>query len=286
MPGWRRRCRRAVCWMDDLWSHSIREHPRALAPLRQFDLIISTTRHAVNLLQQTMERPCFALPEGVDCFRFSPFPHPPDRSIDVFCLGRRSAETHQALVAQARARRLYYVYDSLRSNLMYEIDEHRDLIAHHVQRCRYFLVQSARANPPEKSEGREEVGNRYFEGCAGGAILVGEIPRSPTVAEYFAWPDAIVQYTHGSRRIVEFLAELDAQPERRGDPSSQRDGIAAAARLELPLAIRVGADQAGTAVDIGCTTERTATAGEQDARAGSEPAAIGRRRCRRTARRG
>jgi hypothetical protein len=103
----------------------------------------------------------------------------------------------------------------MRSNMTLDIHDHRDLIANQIKRSRYFLVQPAKANPPDKSRGHEEVGNRYFEGCAGGAILVGEIPRSPTVQEFFDWPDAILDHPYNSATIGEFLQELDEQPQRR-----------------------------------------------------------------------
>ena len=59
-----------------------------------------------------------------------------------------------------------------------------------------------------------ELGNRYFEGAVGGAILLGQGGANTPYEKYFDWPDAVLSTPVDGSQIAELIADLDRQPER------------------------------------------------------------------------
>ena len=111
MPDWRRRCRYAACFLSELWLHRF---PRYLLELlAPFDHVFLAVRHPVADLARLLGRPCSYLPLGADVLRFAPYPHAPERAINVCNIGRRSAVTHAALLQLAADRRFFYYYDTV-----------------------------------------------------------------------------------------------------------------------------------------------------------------------------
>ncbi len=60
-----------------------------------------------------------------------------------------------------------------------------------------------------------EIGNRYFEGAASGAIMVGESPNNDAFERLFDWPEAVTRLPYGSRDIDVIIKDLDGDPERQ-----------------------------------------------------------------------
>jgi hypothetical protein len=67
---------------------------------------------------------------------------------------------------------------------------------------------------PDKRGNQIEIGNRYFEGTAAGAILVGERPNNQEFDKLFDWPDVVIPLPYNSSD-VNLIRELDKQPERQ-----------------------------------------------------------------------
>jgi hypothetical protein len=61
---------------------------------------------------------------------------------------------------------------------------------------------------------QEEVGFRFFEGAAGGAVMIGDPPDVDSFREHFDWPDAVIHLPYGSADVGDLIADLDRQPER------------------------------------------------------------------------
>jgi hypothetical protein len=152
---------------------------------------------------------------GIDALRFCPYPNPPERSIDVLSIGRRSSETHEALLRLSRDEGLFYVYDTIDSLYAFDLDHHRDLIANLAKRSRYFLVNPGKIDAPEETGGQSEFGYRYFEGAAPGAIMIGESPDNREFRRIFHWEDAVIHLPFGSSDIGAVIKDLDRQPERQ-----------------------------------------------------------------------
>jgi hypothetical protein len=211
----KRQCGKMVCWIEELWIRLL-QYTKTLHLLDPFDHVFVGHASSAEPLSSIIDRPCHYLSPGVDALRFCPYPNPPARSIDVYMMGRRAAETHRRLLEHSRAHpNFFYLYDSAKlANFVEGAAQHRELVANLIRRTRYFVVNRAKMNAPDQTEGQQEFGPRYFEGAAGGAILIGDTPDSGPFGEFFDWPDAVFREPFGSSRLVELVTELDAQPER------------------------------------------------------------------------
>ena len=190
------------------------ESSDALKALRNFDQIFSTLSSSVDLIAEATGRPCHFLPLGIDALRFCPFPEKPGRSIDVYNMGRRAKEEHQALLACAERGEMFYVYDTTSNFDVRDPREHRILLANLVKRSRYFITHPAKFKSLDETNGLQEIGARFFEGAAGGAVMIGEPPRCTAYDTYFDWPDAVIPTGSGGQQMVDSIVELDAQPQR------------------------------------------------------------------------
>lgn len=215
VPGWRERSRLAACWLEELWAGDLRRFQAQLALLRRFDVIFTNCLGSVEGLARATGRPVFYQPPGVDALTFHPGAPPMERVIDVYNMGRRHPATHQALLAWAQEGRRFYLFDTFQGNIRVQVPaEHRLQLANLIKRSRFFLANRAKANEEGETKRQEELGFRFFEGAAGGAVMIGEAPEVSSFREHFDWPDALIPMPFGGTGIGELIAELEAQPER------------------------------------------------------------------------
>src|SRR5262245_35558495 len=60
-----------------------------------------------------------------------------------------------------------------------------------------------------------EIGFRCYEGAAGGAVLIGQVPTNCQVFDRdFDWPDAVIDMPFHSTDVGERISALDAEPDR------------------------------------------------------------------------
>lgn len=215
LKGWKEKCRTSVCWLPEFWIKDIPFHKSAIKILSKFDHIFLNVARTVEPLSNAIEKECFFLPGGIDALLFSPYPNPPTRFIDVLSIGRRSEKTHEALLRMARQNEIFYHYDTLRDLHVYDLEQHRLLMANMAKRSRYFIVNPGKIDTPDEIAGQIEFGYRYFEGAASGTILIGDYPDSNEFQEFFHWPDAVIHLPFGSDRIGKIIKELDVQPARQ-----------------------------------------------------------------------
>jgi hypothetical protein len=221
VPDWRRRCRRAACFVNELWVDQL---PRYLLELlADFDHVFLGVRHPVDKVARIVGRPCSYLPLAADVLRFAPRAPGAARPIDVCNIGRRSPVTHAALMQLAGEGRAFYYYDTVAASgaggkqRTFRVDdarEHRLLLASLLQRSRYFIANRGRINEPEFTKGRDEISGRFYEGAAAGAVLLGEAPRTEEFARQFGWPDAVIPLPFDSPDVGGVLSALDADPSR------------------------------------------------------------------------
>ena len=215
VPGWRERSRLAACWLEELWAGDLHRLQAQLALLRRFDVIFTNCLGSVEGLARATGRPVVYQPPGVDALRFHPGIPPVERVIDVYNMGRRHPATHQALSEWAREGRRFYLFDTFQGNIrVQDPTEHRLQLANLIKRSRFFLANRAKANAEGETKRQEELGFRFFEGAAGGAVMIGEAPAVSVFRDNFDWPDALIPMPFGGTGIGELIAELEAQPER------------------------------------------------------------------------
>jgi len=216
IPGWKEHCKTSVCWIDEIWAKVIPGYKQWLHALSQFDHIFVGPSSSVAALSDAISRPCHWLPGGVDAVRFSPNPDPPARVIDVYSIGRRWEGIHGSLLAAAQRKDIFYVHDTFAASntVVHNHQEHRNLLANMAKRSRYFVVAPAKMDSPGDTRGQVEIGYRYYEGAAAGAVMVGEAPECESFAEMFPWPDVVVPLQPDGSDVLKILAGLDSDPER------------------------------------------------------------------------
>ena len=220
IEGWKDRCKTSVCWLDELWAADIPFCRYWLHALRQFDHVFIGCSGTVVPLSNAIGRTCRWLPGGIDVLRFSPYPQPPPRVIDVYSIGRRWEGIHQALLRESRHNDFFYVHDTFPGMANMEPHnpaQHRELFANMAKRSRYFLVAPGKIDLPGETQGQVEVGYRYFEGAAAGAVMIGQPPHCETFSELFPWPDAVIPIQPDGSDVIEVLARLDSEPARASE---------------------------------------------------------------------
>ena len=130
----------------------------------------------------------------------------------------------------------YYMYDTVANCPVSSHAEHRSRLADMIKRSRFFLVNTASWHKGERTGGQQELGFRYFEGAAAGAVLIGDAPRNASFNEYFGWQDSVIPLPFDSGDIADVLAELGRRSEPpRADQQDQRGELPPTARPRVPV---------------------------------------------------
>jgi hypothetical protein len=212
--NWRERCKKAVIVIDELWVTQMKAYGNYLRMLKEFDVVCLYYCQSPEPLNQRIGPRSMYLPPAVDAIRFCPYPNPPERVVDVYSIGRRSAATHQSLLKLAAQNGLYYVYDSTSADQVLDPTDHRELYANTLKRSRYFIVNPGLIDRPDIRGTQIEIGYRYFDGVAAGAINVGERPNNEVFAQLFDWPDPMIDFPYNSPDFDKVVSALRKDPEK------------------------------------------------------------------------
>jgi hypothetical protein len=221
ISNWRQRCRKAACFISEVWSDMVPEY--LLELLSAFDHVFIGHRHPVEDVARITGRPCTYLPLAVDVPRFAPLSCDKPRPIEVCNVGRRSLVTHQALLDDAERRHSFYYYDTVAASgsdlkdRTFRVDsphEHRRKLATLLKHSCYYIANRSYVNRPEFTAGRDEVSSRFYEGAAAGTVMIGEAPRTEEFKQQFDWSDALIHVPFDSPDIGRILANLNGDPER------------------------------------------------------------------------
>lgn len=228
---WKNSCKTKVCWIDELWAALLPNNKYWLHALNQFDHVFTSCLGTVGPLCQALGRPIHWLPGGVDALRFVPYPDPPVRVIDIYSIGRRHTGIHRKMLQAAKGKGVFYIHDTVQASLsdVYDYREHRDHFANLAKRSRYFMVAPGKIDVTSESQGQSEVGHRYYEGTAAGAVLIGQAPHTASFKQLFPWPDAVVRVEPDGSDVLDVLTTLDSDPARVA-AASQRNVLGALLR--------------------------------------------------------
>ncbi len=217
MENWRERCDKAAVLILETWSSKFEKTKEELGLLDKFDHVFVLNQSSIPNLTKYTKSPCSFLSVGTDCLLASPFPNAPNRTIDVYSMGRRSQTTHEQLLRLASDGDIFYVYDTTSHGHVLNWTESRLMTSSLIKRSRYFIAYDhSIGNASKLMESRHEraLSTRYFEGAAGGAVVLGSKPDCPEFLDYFDWPDAVIEIPAAPEDMREILRDLDAQPER------------------------------------------------------------------------
>jgi hypothetical protein len=213
IENWETAANVSICLVDELWVKELPSYKYFLKIMAKFDFVMLYYSQSVKKVAEAVGPKCSYLPPGIDSIRFCPYPELPKRVIDVYSIGRRSEITHQKLLKMAEEDRIFYVHDSISGDHAINSTEHRLLFSQMVKRSRYFIVNPGLIDRPDVRGNQNEIGNRYFEGAASGAIMIGEFPKNEEFRKLFDWPDAVLHLPYGSGDIDTIIDEVDKQPE-------------------------------------------------------------------------
>ncbi|HUB13732.1 MAG TPA: glycosyltransferase [Acetobacteraceae bacterium] len=214
---WKDHCKVSVCWLDELWVSDIADYKYWLPALRQFDYVFVGYKGTVSALSHAANRTCYWLPGGVDALRFRPSSDRSGRVVDVYSIGRRYEGIHHQLLSASERGDIFYLYDSHAGGGMTEVQDyrqHRELFANIAKRSRHFVVAAAKMNQPDYRQDQIEVGYRYYEGAAAGAVLIGDAPDCDAYRELLGWPEAVIQIRSDGSDTMAVLQELGSDQER------------------------------------------------------------------------
>jgi len=111
---------------------------------------------------------------------------------------------------------LFYIYDSFAGGAEAPIIDyfaHRELIASIVKRSLCFMVAPAKWDVPEETRGQVAIASRYFEGAAGGAVMIGQPSDTDEFRQLFDWPDVVVPAAEDGSDIGSVVRMLKSEPE-------------------------------------------------------------------------
>ena len=69
-------------------------------------------------------------------------------------------------------------------------------------------------NAYAETKGQIEIGHRYYEGAAAGAVLIGQVPDCPSFRDMFVREDTVIEIQPDGSDVLDILRSLDAQPQR------------------------------------------------------------------------
>ncbi len=216
IKNWRDKCHHKACYIMETWKPSFDDWRLVHEPFKNFDRIFTGTAHCVETIANVTGVPCDYIPPGVNALKFCPYPEPPQRNIEICCVGRRFPKVHNALFQYSQKRKLFYYYDTIKNQKL-EVEnaqEHRAQLVSLLQRSRYNITAHAKFNSKAETGGFQEIGSRFFEGVAAGTVMIGMPPRGEAFRHYFDWDDAVVKVDLHQQDVTDVIQELNEQPDK------------------------------------------------------------------------
>lgn len=214
ITDWRNRARKAVIFVLESWTSTFDHYRAELETLSKFDHVFVLNGSCVDTLSARISAPVTQLNTAADCLRAAPAHPRAARAIDLLCIGRTHPVQHTHLQQAAAAMGLFYHHEIWKRSFTDDWAAVRMQNAEMIKRSKYFLVWAPDAYHQKWRNGRGQdhaLSTRYFEGAAGGAVILGTRPECPEFDAAFDWPDAVIPLTSDPRAV---LAALDRDPLR------------------------------------------------------------------------
>ncbi|KHL54353.1 glycosyltransferase [Xanthomonas cannabis] len=217
IDGWHQRCQLRAVYLLETWPELLHAQKAELQVLDQFDHVFVLNASCVDALQQYTRTPVSFLASACDTVLATPVPRPPQRCIDVLSIGRRMPQVHAQLLDHARAHpEFFYLHDALRGGAVPDWSAHRLQSAAMIKRAKFFMAHDFTVDTAGAFKGvqKQALATRYFEGAAGGAVIVGSAQGCPEFGQFFDWEDAVIELPPALDDIGAFLQELEQQTDR------------------------------------------------------------------------
>jgi hypothetical protein len=217
IKGWRKRSGKAAAFILESWSSLFPTTRGELKLLDAFDHVFILNRSSLPKLASYTKTPCSFLATGADCIRATPFPNPVRRDVDVYSMGRRPPTLHEQLLRLMEDEDLFYIYDAWKHGIVPDWRSSRLLTMNLIKRSKFFIAYDHTISSGMKIQkaGQERsLSTRYFEGAAGGAVMLGSAPDCAEFRDFFDWEDAVIDFPLDTVDIGRFLNNLRHDPER------------------------------------------------------------------------
>ncbi|WP_424930066.1 glycosyltransferase family protein [Amaricoccus tamworthensis] len=217
VKNWRARSKLAVAFVLETWSSQFARRKADLAILNEFDHVFVLNASSIPELKKYVTAPVSFLATGADALASCPHPANAPRVVDILSMGRRRPEVHEAALKLVRDRDIFYIHDIWGNITARDWGEIRAANADMTRRCKYYVAWDPVTVSPIKNDviGNERaISTRYFEGAAGGAIMIGSRAGCEEFDALFDWPDAVVEIDPEGGDLAAVLEALDADTER------------------------------------------------------------------------
>lgn len=187
----RRVCRRVAVYLFDAWLSDLPALIRDRHIWSLIDDLFVSFHHAVGPYSERLPCRVHYLPQAIDARWFHP--HRRARPIDVLSIGRRLPEVHGHLLELARARDLFYFFQTHSAPHAIDLRENQELLGRLCQSSRVHVSWSVdRTNPTRRTEGAA-ITARWFESAACGAAVIGTAPHGDEFRRLFPYPGFVHQ---------------------------------------------------------------------------------------------
>lgn len=212
--NWRSRAKKSAVFILEGWPAKFKLHARTLAALDQFDHVFVLNGSSIPDLARYTSTPISQLSTATDLLVTTPITDNVPRVVDICCIGRNDPAAHAKLLDYCRERGLFYHYDVWRNlHVKDGWDAVRRFNADLIRRSRYYIVwdpaHGAASRPG--ADGSQVLSTRYFEGAAGGAVLLGSRPDCPEYHAAFDWSEAVIPLGDDPGSVISML---DSDPQR------------------------------------------------------------------------
>lgn len=207
----RSRAETLACFVEEVWVADLPKASLEMQLLRECDVVFVGTHGSVAAVAAATGRPTVHLPPSVKAERLNPYGGvAKPRSIDLYAMGRRPEDLHAQLLEWSTANGKFYLYDTAGNALMTSHVEHRRHLEDLIQRSQFFLVAPGKSSGVElEGAHQHEVGSRYYEGAAGGAILMASSEnKSQILQQNFGYENAVFEFGGTAAGLVELMTKL------------------------------------------------------------------------------
>lgn len=209
------KCRKSAVMLLEVINSELASQTETLRLLDTFDHVFAFSRHSAEALQQYTKTPCSFLPGGADCLATGPASLKTERPINVYSMGRRSEDLHRQFRSWSDEGDFFYVYDIGHGLTAYSLKDARALTLSMIRRAQYFICYNMMVGPKAKLlGGKDWIPFRFFEGAAGGAVMIGSRPECSEFKDLFDWPDAVIDMPEDPASARPLLESLNRDPRR------------------------------------------------------------------------
>lgn len=215
IEGWRDHPAIKACYLAELWPGSLDDKMVLREPFLDFDHIFVGMSSAVPILAEKTGVSCSFLPIGVDTKLFSHRIFESDRPIDICYLGRRHPPTHEKLLALSADKNLLYVYDTAKGLTVENHRQHRKMYSDLLRKAKFSFAYPAKMNLGSYTNNAIEIGGRYYELAAAGAVILGITPDNKNFSKYFGSKNPVIDVDVDS--ACDVIEDLIDRPSERFD---------------------------------------------------------------------